>query len=122
MRSFVLLVSLGLCFASDPSMDMSSTSSIENEEDSVVFFRPLAHPAAGKVIPETTQPPYPVVYDDAAEIEYRPASFHPLALRRYRNSYYRRCADVWCKREKLAYLAFLGSLITALSLVIYFRQ
>ena len=121
MRSIVLLVSFCVCFASDPSMDMSSTSSIGNEEDSVVFFRPIAHPAAGKVIPETTQP-YPVIYDDAAEIEYRPASFHPLALRRYRNSYYRRCADVWCEREKLAYLAFLVSLITALSLVIYFRQ
>ena len=112
-----------VCVATDlqdeltpPSLTLGS-----DEQDTSIDLRPLPHPLASQIVPVNSDI-VQVSYDDVVDIEYRPAEFHPVALRRYRNSYCRRCREVCCTTEKLAYLAFLISLITALSLVIYFRQ
>ena len=110
----------------DFSIDMSAMSEEDGEIDTVVNCQPRIHPVA-EPVPAHPSLHTPATFtleedDDSRQIEVRSPEFHPVQLRRYRNSIWRRCYQVACIPEKLAYLAFLVSLITVLSLVMYFRK
>lgn len=107
------------------SIDMSSLSE-EDGEDEVVSCQPWIHPVAAPVLahPSVHTPATFTLEEDeeSPTIEVRPLEIHPVQLRRYHNAIWRRCYQVACIHENLACLAFLVSLITVLSLVMYFRK
>ncbi len=128
-KGFVLLLLVEIARSSNHSDDFSidmSAMSEEDGEDVVVNCEPRNHPVDAPV------PAHPSLHtpatftleedEESPTIEVRPPEFHPVQLRRYRNSIWRRCYQVACIPEKLACLAFLVSLITVLSLVVYFRK